>query len=131
MVKREIHAIDFAICEAITMLNTVFRGRLHGWEVSRKGFNAEVEERDGHVVTAIVRPLNWPKDSFISLILSDDTEGWQVQECYISVSNMNGFQNLALTWESSVFPFFVPLSVNTPEEKTFWKTVGLAKPKQS
>ena len=71
--KREIHALDYAVCAFLYHLNLLmWLGHLEGWVRPSGGLNLRVrQEVVGRIESAIVfvRPVSWPEPSHICLKL--------------------------------------------------------------
>lgn len=95
--KREIHALDYAVCEFITHLDAMFAGVVDGWQLNVSGLNLEVEP--GPIpsqVRVFIRPVGWPKGSQIMLRMvrqwySPDFGSWAPFEGVIVAPHINGF----------------------------------------
>ena len=64
--KREIHALDYAVCDLMAALDRLFFKKVEGWELNRNGFNIGVEAGE-YSRERLVRtfPINWPSPSTV------------------------------------------------------------------
>lgn len=87
--RREIHALDYAICMAMSALDIVFHRHCEWWRIN-KGFNIEIEDlRHTSSMDAYVhvRPVGWREDEYIVLRCRKFYE-WKAFEAFVFSSRL-------------------------------------------
>lgn len=86
--KREIHGIDQAVCLLMLGLDSVFAGRVEGWQCTRNGFRIVViEQKEEAPMTLRIYPVGLPEDDFVICKFIFDLHFWSPYKGVISCNH--------------------------------------------
>jgi hypothetical protein len=115
--KSEVHALQYAACMFMNILDQVLWCRLDGWEPNEKGLNIEVSPgKTKNDFKVLIHPVGWPQESNIhSRFSGNDKIGWHFWEATIDALHLmqDGKQfnvffqmNTAACWKRPTFHCF-------------------------
>lgn len=114
--KSEVHALQYAVCMFINVLDRVLCNKVKGWEANDHGLNLEFSYRNGfRDVNVQIVPVGWPPGSHIHARFDSQDNGktWDFWEGYIRADHLRvdggkqlsaGFQmRTSATWDHAYF----------------------------
>lgn len=89
--KSKVHALQYAVCMYINILDQVLWGRLKDWYNLNRGFNMEVSELDSKKGRYVkIFPVGWPEGSYIyGRFDGGDKHGWDFWEGGIAAFHLS------------------------------------------
>ena len=86
----EIHALQYAVCMYINILDRVLWSRLQGWNTNNSGLNMEVAQRHSkNDMDVRIFPVGWPQGSLIHARFSgSDKGGWDFWEGHVEALHL-------------------------------------------